>query len=55
MLGQAGLDGLGVVRVFDVRERRQAVGQGAGAQEGIGHEMTLSCRTPVLNDHFRVL
>ncbi|CAH0327862.1 hypothetical protein SRABI128_06537 [Microbacterium sp. Bi128] len=55
VLGQAGLDGLGVVRVVDIRKRRQSIGQGAGAQEGIGHEMTLSCRRPLLNDRLRVL
>ncbi len=55
VLGQAGLNGVGVVRVFDLREWRQAVGQGAGTQEGIGHGVTLPCRTWVLNDRPRVL
>ena len=55
VLGQAGLNGLGIVCVVDIRERRQAVGQGAGAEEGIGHEMTLSCMPGVLNGGARVL
>jgi hypothetical protein len=49
MRGQAGVDGFRVMRILDVRERGQAERKRAGAQEGIGHEITLSCDARVLN------
>ncbi len=42
VLGQAGLDGFGIVAIRNIPEGREPVGQGAGSQERVSHEATVS-------------
>ncbi|MCY1226447.1 hypothetical protein D9M72_386760 [compost metagenome] len=50
--GKACTDCLGIVGLFDFGKRGQPEWQRAGAQEGVGHEATLSCNRAVLNGDY---